>query len=251
MSSNDNNRHDNDNRHVPVVLGRTETTSVDTRRSFEPVTFHPPTHSRSGTLGAVYRAKCARVIEKETTIILDQVAKQSVSIRTITENFAAAQRVYAETAVFIDSSTPSGSTRIVTLRSRSIRSASTVISSRNSAHCRREQIKRALIDVEAEIDAAHIRADSCPRSRRTAVDSTRSRHAAHGAPERTRRGGPPALPRDSAAKRRLLARLHGASAVSARADVHLPYLPAVPAPDAPHAVTSRKHGTWPRPSRTA
>lgn len=156
------NNHDNENPRVPVVLRRADTTSLDTRRSFESVAFRPPSHSLSGTLGAVYQAKCARAIEKETTIILDQVAKQSVSIRTITENLSAAHRAHAETAVFIEQQHAEWlhAHRNVALALDQI--AVDRYLQPQQLTLQEKQIQRALIDVEAEIDAAHIRREFVP-----------------------------------------------------------------------------------------
>jgi hypothetical protein len=162
MSVNDNNRNDSNTPPVPVVLSRTETTSLATRRSFEPLAFRPPKHSLSGTLGAVYQAKCARVIEKETAIILGEIAKQSGSIRTITENLSAAHRVHAETAVFIEQQHAEWlhAHRNVALALDQI--AVDRYLQPQQLTLQEKQIQRALIDVEAEIDAAHIRRESVP-----------------------------------------------------------------------------------------
>lgn len=143
--------------HSLVVLGRSDTTTLDTTKPFDQVAFRPRQRAQTASLGAVIGAKFARMVEVETTTQIAEIDKQSASIRSITENLTAAYKMRVETGVFVEQKM----TEWLDAHHRGQRTREQMrideILRPRQLELQAKQLDLALIGTNAQIDAANIR----------------------------------------------------------------------------------------------
>jgi hypothetical protein len=145
------------NVHIPVVLARAETTTLDTTKPFDQIAFRPRQRTQTASLWDVFGAKFARMVEDDTTLQLDKIDKQSASILSITENYTAAYKLRVETAVFVEQQMAEwleAHHRCERTREQ-MRFDETLRP--QQLDLQQKRLRRALIDADAQLDAANIR----------------------------------------------------------------------------------------------